>query len=60
MEKYKYFISYESRCGERSEGIYNTEIFRSEIISIDDIREIENDLRIGNNDIVTIINYRMF
>jgi len=55
-EKFRYFISYST-----SDGIFNGEIYRTEILNIDSIREIESGLQKElDTTYVNIINYRMF
>jgi hypothetical protein len=56
-EKFKYFISYVVDNKE----FYNDEIIRDNFIeSSNDIFEIENELKQGDMNKVTIINYRIF
>jgi len=55
-EKFRYFISYST-----TDGFFNGEISRTEILNIDSIREIESELQKElDTPYVNVMFYRMF
>ena len=59
-EQYKYFISFSVDIMGEQLLFRNKEILHKLIESEEDIREIERSLNQNANEIITIINYRMF